>query len=240
MGSSCRNKCERGNAICEWGLRAGPASGLLDALGLGYDLPVGQAVLETFVKAIELLAEQRSCQAGLIGLGREISRKFYFNLAPPPDSLEGITMGPKFVSLGDFIEDFDWKYSDLDIIDRLEIKQLAVENFWRYIAKSEVPIQEPGHLSPVTVGKCIEYGLSLLGCFIEVYVGSKQSLGKDADFGTMTRAALESARGTFAGSSEEHNWYEHFELLMKHPVINAGVQIAAWHYYRLPEDLLST
>jgi len=64
---------------------------------------VGQAVLETFVKAIELLAEQRSCQAGLIGLGREISRKFYFNLAPPPDSLEGITMGPKFVSLADFI-----------------------------------------------------------------------------------------------------------------------------------------
>src|SRR6516162_738282 len=84
-------------------LRARSASGLLDALGLGYDLPVGQAVLETFVKAIELLAEQRSCQAGLIGLGREISRKFYFNLAPPPDSLEGITMGPKFVSLADFI-----------------------------------------------------------------------------------------------------------------------------------------
>jgi len=51
---------------------------------------------------------------------------------------------------------------------------------------------------------------------------------------------LETARGTFAGSSEEHNWYEHFELLMKHPVINAGVRIAAWHRYRLPEDLLST
>ena len=170
----------------------------------------------------------------------EISQKFYFNLALPPNSLEGITMGPKFVSLADFIEDFEWKYSDLDIIDRLEIKQLALENFWRYIAKSEVPIQEPGHLSPVTVGKGIEYGVSLLGCFIEVYVGSKQSVGKDADFGTMTRAALETARGTFAGSSEEHNWYEHFELLMEHPVINAGVRIAAWHRYRLPEDLLST
>ena len=174
---------------------------------------------------------------------REIDRigqKFHFNLAPPPDSMDGITMGPKFVSLADFIEDFDWKYSDLDIIDRLEIKHLALENFWRYIAKSEVPIQEPGHLSPVTVGKGIEYGVSLLGCFIEVYVGSKQSVGKDADFGTMTRAALETARGTFAGSSEEHNWYEHFELLMEHPVINAGVRIAAWHRYRLPEDLLST
>ena len=53
-------------------------------------------------------------------------------------------------------------------------------------------------------------------------------------------AALEFARGTFATCSEEHNWYEHFQLLMRHPVINAGVQIAAWHHYRLPEDLLST
>jgi len=28
-------------------------------------------------------------------------------------------------------------------------------------------------------------------------------------------------------------------LLIRHPVIDAGVQIAAWHYYRLPKDLLS-
>ena len=56
----------------------------------------------------------------------------------------------------------------------------------------------------------------------------------------MTHAALELAGGTFAACSDEHNWYEHFELLMKHPVINAGVQIAAWHRYRFPEDLLST
>jgi hypothetical protein len=48
------------------------------------------------------------------------------------------------------------------------------------------------------------------------------------------------ARGSFATYSEEHNWYEHFQLLMRHPIINAGVQIAAWHHYRLPEDLLST
>ena len=87
-----------------------------------------------------------------------------------------------------------------------------LENFWRYIAKSEVPIEESDHLSPVTVAKGIEYGVSLLGCFIEAYVGSKQGLGKDAAFGKITRAALEFARGTFA----------------------------AWHRYRLPEDLLST
>src|SRR5208282_5675148 len=34
------------------------------------DAPVLPANLETFVKAIELLAEQRSCEVGLIGLGR--------------------------------------------------------------------------------------------------------------------------------------------------------------------------
>ena len=82
--------------------------------------------------------------------------------------------------------------------------------------------------------------MSLLGCFIEAYIGSKHALGKLADFSRMTRGALEYARGTFAACSEEHNWYEHFQLLMRHPVINAGVQIGAWHRYRLPEDLLST
>jgi hypothetical protein len=154
--------------------------------------------------------------------------------------LDEITTAPKFLSLADFIEDFDWKYSDLDIIDRLEIKHLAAENFWRYIGQSEVPLEEPGHLSAVTVAKGIEYGVNLLGCFIEGYVGSNQALGKEADFARMTHAALEFARGSFAARSEEHNWYEHFQLLMRHPVINAGVQIAAWHHYRLPEDLLST
>jgi hypothetical protein len=33
--------------------------------------------------------------------------------------------GPKFVSLTDFIEQFDWEHSDLDIVDRREIKHLA-------------------------------------------------------------------------------------------------------------------
>jgi hypothetical protein len=169
-----------------------------------------------------------------------IAQKFHFNLAPPPSSFDEITTGPKFVSLTDFIEQSDWPYSDLDIIDRLEIKHLATENFWRYIAKAEVALEEPGHLSPVTVAKAIEYGVSLLGCFIEGYVGSNQALGKEDDFGTITQAALEFARGSFASCSEEDNWYEHFQLLMRHPVINAGVQIAAWHRYRLPEDLFST
>jgi len=93
---------------------------------------------------------------------REIDRigqKFHFNLAPSPSSLDEITTGPKFVSLTDFIEHFDWAYSDLDIVDRREIKALDAENFWRYIGKSEVPLKEPGHLSAVTVAKGIEYGV---------------------------------------------------------------------------------
>jgi hypothetical protein len=170
----------------------------------------------------------------------QIGQKFHLNLAPPPSFLDEITAGPKFVSLTDFIEQFDWEYADLDIVDRREIKNLDGENFWRYIGKSEVPMEEPGHLSPVTVAKAIEYGVSLLGCFIEGYVGSNQALAKDAAFGKIAQASLEFARGSFATCSDEHNWYEHFELLMRHPVINAGVQIAAWHHYRLPEDLLST
>jgi hypothetical protein len=169
----------------------------------------------------------------------QIGQKFHFNPAPPPSSLDEITTGPKFVPLTDFIERFDWEYSDLDTVDRREIKHLDGENFWRYIGKSEVPLEEPGHLSPVTVAKGIQYGVNLLGSFIEGYVGSNHALGKEADFGKMGQAALEFARATFATCSGEHNWYEHFQLLTRHPVINAGVLIAAWHHYRLPEDLLS-
>jgi hypothetical protein len=172
---------------------------------------------------------------------REIDRigqKFHFNLAPPPSSLDEITTGPKFVSLTDFIEQFDSAYTDLVIADLRKVTHLDAENFWRYIAKSGVPLEEPGHLSAVTVAKGIEYGVKLLGCFIEAYVGSNQALGKEAHFRKITQAALEFARGSFATCSEEHNW--HFQSLMRHPVINAGVQIAAWHHYRLPEDLFST
>jgi hypothetical protein len=37
----------------------------------------------------------------------QIGQKFHFNLAPPPRSLEEITTCPKFVSLTDFIEQFE-------------------------------------------------------------------------------------------------------------------------------------
>jgi hypothetical protein len=112
--------------------------------------------------------------------------------------LEDITGAAKFVSLTDFIEQSGWQYSDVDIVDRCEIKHLDAENFWRYIGESETPLEEPGHLSPVTVAKVIEYGVGLLGCFIEGYVSSDQALAKEADFGKLTRGALEFARGTFA------------------------------------------
>src|ERR1700751_5190495 len=129
----------------------------------------------------------------------QIGQKFHFNLAPPPSSLDEITTGPKFVSLTDFIEQFDWEYSDLDIADRLEVKHLDGENFWRYIGKSEVPLEEPGHLSPVTVAACIEYGVNLFTRILYRRIRRlKPGLGKEADLGKMTRGALEFARGTFA------------------------------------------
>jgi hypothetical protein len=59
----------------------------------------------------------------------QIGQKFHFNLAPPPSSLHETTTGPKFVSLTDFIEQRDWEYSDLDIVDRRGIKNLNGDNF---------------------------------------------------------------------------------------------------------------
>ena len=88
--------------------------------------------------------------------------------------------------------------------------------------------------------KTVSGDASLLGSFIEAYIASNPALDKDANFGTMTHASLEFARGAFSTCSGEYNWYEHFQLLMRHPVMKAGVQIAAWHHYRFPEDLAAS
>jgi hypothetical protein len=48
----------------------------------------------------------------------------------------------KFVSLTDFIEQFDWKYSDLDIVHGREIEHLAPEDFWRYVGKSKESLEQ--------------------------------------------------------------------------------------------------
>ena len=57
----------------------------------------------------------------------QIGPKSHFNLAPPPSSLDKITRGPKFVSLTDFIEQFEWEYADLDIVDRLGVLSFFVQ-----------------------------------------------------------------------------------------------------------------
>ena len=53
----------------------------------------------------------------------------HLDLAPPPSSLDEITTGPKFVSLTDFIEQFDWEYADLDIVDRIRLTNCTAEGF---------------------------------------------------------------------------------------------------------------
>jgi hypothetical protein len=74
----------------------------------------------------------------------QIGEKVHFNLAPPPSSLAEITTRPTFVSLTEFIEQCDWAYSALDIIDRREIKSLSTETFWSFIGESGTPLEEPG------------------------------------------------------------------------------------------------
>ena len=71
----------------------------------------------------------------------QIGEKLHLDLAPPPRSLDEITTR-KFVSLTDFIEQFDWKYSDLDIVDGREIEHLAPEDFWRYVGKSKESLEQ--------------------------------------------------------------------------------------------------
>ena len=165
---------------------------------------------------------------------REIDRidqKLHYNLALPPSSVDEITRAAKFVSLTDFIEQSDWEYSDLDIIDRREIKSLSAETFWPYIGESEVPLEEPGHLSPVTVAKLIELGVTMVGMWIETQPAASQVFS-GTDF---PASVIEWALGTaWMNVPEEANFALHFQMLMRHPVINAGVRQASWHQYRLP------
>jgi hypothetical protein len=61
-----------------------------------------------------------------------LSQRQPLNLAPPPKSLEDTTIrAGKFISLTAFIEDSDWDYAALDIVDRLEIRSFSIEDFWR-------------------------------------------------------------------------------------------------------------
>ena len=153
------------------------------------------------------------------------------HVAPPSSSVEEITRAAKFVSLTDFIEQSDWEYSDLDIIDRREIESLGAETFWLYIGESDVPLEEPGHLSPVTVAKLIALGVELVGVFIEGAT-KNPALLSGTDF---PARVIEWALGTaWMNVAEEANFGLHFQMLMRHPVINAGVRQASWHQYRLP------
>jgi hypothetical protein len=80
------------------------------------------------------------------------------NFVQPPESIDDITgCARKVVSLAAFIESTDWNYVALDIVDRREIKIFSMEDFWRYIGESEVALEEPGQLSPVTVAKLVQY-----------------------------------------------------------------------------------
>jgi hypothetical protein len=72
-----------------------------------------------------------------------IGEKFHFNLAPPPSSLDEITTGPKFVSLTDFIEQCDWEYSDLDVVEKGAASGLQG---FRYLAR---PVQHTDHVNGV-------------------------------------------------------------------------------------------
>jgi hypothetical protein len=171
---------------------------------------------------------------------KQVGEAYQLNLAPPPTSWNEITSRPQFVSLETFIEQFNWTYSDLDIIDRREIKHLSTEDLCYYIFSSGIPVNEPAYLSPTTVAKAIAHGVNLLGSFIESYLGRNECFVRDTEpqFSKLARASLELACRRFASTDREHNWYAHFQLLMQHPVIDTGVQIASWHQYRLPDTLL--
>jgi hypothetical protein len=106
------------------------------------------------------------------------------------------------------------------------VKVRTNKNSFQAAMKARRPVEmRPGIVSGNKIcQKTVSGDASLLGSFIEAYIASNPALDKDANFGTMTHASLEFARGAFATCSGEYNWYEHFQLLMRHPIIKAGVR----------------
>jgi hypothetical protein len=78
----------------------------------------------------------------------------------------------------------------------------------------------------------IEYGITLLEIF---YGGMLNASREELRPGRMIDWLLE-MDSPGAPTSAEVNWYLHFQMLMKHPVINLGVYNAAWHRFQLPGD----
>ena len=102
-----------------------------------------------------------------------------------------------------------------------------------------MPLEEPSHLSPVTVAKLIVLKVDMVGMWIELQpVGSQLFSGSDFPSAVIDWA-LGKLDAAWLNVPEEVNFRVHFQMLMRHPVIEAGVRIAAWRHYRLPEDLLS-
>jgi hypothetical protein len=167
----------------------------------------------------------------------QVAQRDNLNFALPPESIDEITRcAGKVVSLACFIESSDWNYAALDIVDRREIKSFSIEDFWRYIGESEVPLEEPDHLSPVTVAKMIAHGVDLVGIFIEGNLSNLRLFSAEDFPASVIHWALQVDSADLE-LPKEVDFYLHFQMLMKHPVVGAGVRLAAWHRYRLPHSV---
>jgi hypothetical protein len=115
----------------------------------------------------------------------------------------------------------------LDIIDRREIKSLGAETFWPYIGESEVPLEEPGHLSPVTVAKLIELGVTMVGMWIESLYGHPEFFsGPDFPSSVIDALSAETSRGLrLVGNSRVIS-----------PRLSFGVQVLSYHLQKRVEE----
>jgi hypothetical protein len=162
----------------------------------------------------------------------KLAQRYPHNLAEPPKSLEDVTVrAEEPVTLGEFIEASDWDYAAVDVTDRSEVDRFEMEDFWRHVGQSSVVPHEPRGLSPVTVAKLIIYGVHLVGVIFENNI--RGFIREDPRIGRVIDWALQQTASP--GFPEEANLFLHFQMLMKHPIINSGVRNAAWHHYRLPD-----
>lgn len=156
----------------------------------------------------------------------EINRihfNFSYNFGPGPAPAKKTT-------LAEFVRDYEkeFPYAALDLVDKLGLDSFSAESFDNHIDRVLLAI--PGHLSPVTVAKLVQYCLQILESEAEMITWVRIDRGVPGMPDAHEIANAVAAKMNRYGNCKEIPEYDHagqFLSAVKHPIVGRGVSNAA-------------
>jgi hypothetical protein len=89
----------------------------------------------------------------------------------------------------------------------------------------------------VTVAKLVQYRVEIVGVYIEQKADRlRELLGGRVGTTPLINWLLASQVPQMSTGVAQISLELHFQMLMRHPIVNQGVRLAAWHCYRFPES----